>query len=171
MEWVLLGLSMLAVAKGGILPDLMEADDTMAVGSYIRLARSAGPEDYHKSYENEGDGEIGYSRKKTGGGKKGYQHFDSYHKKAGDNYEFEKQDSFGLDDEGQAGAHSHQNEKKADAYREPESDDDEQAKPKKKDNEELREDRNEPDVAGYDRADYTLPEKYTYGTGEEYNFK
>lgn len=55
---------------------------------------------------------IGYSRKKNGGGKKGYQHFDSYHKKAGDDYELETQDSFGLDDEGQAGAHSHKNERK-----------------------------------------------------------
>lgn len=27
------------------------------------------------------------------------------------------------------------------------------------------------EVAGYDPADYSLPEKYTYGTGEEYNFK
>lgn len=70
------------------------------------------PENYHKSYENEGDGEVGYSRKKSGGGKKGYQHFDSYHKKAGDNYEFEKQDSFGLDDEGHDAAHSHQHETK-----------------------------------------------------------
>lgn len=70
------------------------------------------PQDYHKSYENEGDGEIGYSRKKQGGGKKGYQHFDSYHKKAGDNYEFEKQDSFGHDDGGNQGAYSHQHERK-----------------------------------------------------------
>lgn len=70
------------------------------------------PENFHRSYENEGDGEIGYSRKKSGGGKKGYQHFNSYHKKAGDNYEFEKQDSFGHDDEGQAGAHSHNHETK-----------------------------------------------------------
>lgn len=68
--------------------------------------------DYHKSYEHEGDGEIGYSRKKSGGGKKGYQHFDSYHKKAGDNYEFEKQDSYGLDDEGHDAAHSHRHEQK-----------------------------------------------------------
>lgn len=77
------------------------------------------PEDYHKSYEHEGDGEIGYSRKKSGGGKKGYQHFDSYHKKAGDNYEFEKQDSYGLEEKEQDGAYSHQDEQKGDLRRRP----------------------------------------------------
>lgn len=69
------------------------------------------PDDWHKSVQNEGDGEIGYSRKKTGGGKKGYQHFDSYHKKAGDNYEFEKQDSYGQEEKGQDGAYSNNYEK------------------------------------------------------------
>lgn len=69
-------------------------------------------EAYYKSDEREGNGEIGYSRKKSGGGKKGYQHFDSYHKKAGDNYEFEKQDSYGLDEEGQDGAYSHRHERR-----------------------------------------------------------
>lgn len=68
--------------------------------------------DYDKSYESEGDGEVGYSRKKSGSGKRGYQHFDSYHKKAGDNYEFEKQDSFGHDEDAEAGAHSHQHEQR-----------------------------------------------------------
>ncbi|CAF4948815.1 unnamed protein product [Pieris macdunnoughi] len=183
---LVIGLIQMAVAsQAATLQDLMVADDTMSLGSYIRPARSPAPEDYHKSYENEGDGEIGYSRKKTGGGKKGYQHFDSYHKKAGDNFEFQKQDSFGHDDDGHAGAHSHQNEKKVEAYREPESDEEEreperdeeerehQENPKKKDHEKLREgpSNEEVDVAGYDKADYSLPEKYTYGTGEEYNFK
>ncbi|XP_047989526.1 uncharacterized protein LOC125228872 isoform X2 [Leguminivora glycinivorella] len=97
------------------LGDMEIADDTEAVGSYVREVRAAAPEDYHKSYENEGDGEIGYSRKKQGGGKKGYQHFDSYHKKAGDNYEFEKQDSFGHDDGGNKGAYSHNHERKVKA--------------------------------------------------------
>ncbi|CAG4983426.1 unnamed protein product [Colias eurytheme] len=178
MKLKILALSLLQLAVASpVLQDLMLADDSHTVGTYIRPARSAGPEDYHRSYENEGDGEIGYSRKKTGGGKKGYQHFDSFHKKAGDNYEFEKQDSYGLEDEGQAGAHSHKNERKADAYREPENDEEEheaEERPKKKKNhEELREGPNDHniEVSGYDPADYTLPEKYTYGTGEEYNFK
>lgn len=74
-------------------------------------AENLQPEDYHKSYESDGDGEIGYARKKSGGGKKGYQHFDSYHKKAGDNYEFEKQDSYGHDNGEQERAHSHRHEK------------------------------------------------------------
>lgn len=69
------------------------------------------PDDWHKTVQNEGDGEIGYSRKKTGGGKKGYQHFDSFHKKAGDNYEFEKQDSYGQEEKGQDGAYSNNYEK------------------------------------------------------------
>lgn len=70
------------------------------------------PENFHKSYETEGDGEIGYSRKKNGGGKKGYQHFDSYHKKAGDHYELETEDSFGHDEKQEAGAHSHPQERR-----------------------------------------------------------
>ncbi|XP_049865460.1 uncharacterized protein LOC126366395 [Pectinophora gossypiella] len=110
---VMLGVLQLAAALPALtLQDLEVADDTMSVGSYIREVRAAAPQDYHKTYENEGDGEIGYSRKKSGGGKKGYQHFDSYHKKAGDNYEFEKQDSFGLDKEDESGAHSHPQEQR-----------------------------------------------------------
>lgn len=63
--------------------------------------------DYHRSYQSEGDGELGFSRKKTGGAKKGYQHFDSFHKKAGDHYEFEKQDSYGQDEAAKAGGTGH----------------------------------------------------------------
>lgn len=70
------------------------------------------PEEFDKSYERESDGVIGYSRKKSGGGRKGYQHFDSYHKKAGDNYELETEDSYGKEEEGQQGAHSHRHETK-----------------------------------------------------------
>lgn len=32
--------------------------------------------------------------------------FDAYHKKAGDHYEFEKQDSYGQEEKGQDGAYS-----------------------------------------------------------------
>ncbi|KAJ0179094.1 hypothetical protein K1T71_004806 [Dendrolimus kikuchii] len=163
------------------LEDLEMVDDTTSVGSYIRETRAAAPENYHKSYENEGDGEIGYSRKKSGGGKKGYQHFDSFHKKAGDNYEFEKQDSYGLEDEGHDGAHSHNHERKAERYREPESEDieqDHEKKPVEEDkgrhHEELKEGASDGnggvEAQGHDPADYVLPEKYTYGSGEEYNF-
>ncbi|CAK1577927.1 unnamed protein product [Parnassius mnemosyne] len=159
------------------LEDLEIADDAMSVGSYIREVRAAAPENYHKSYENEGDGEIGYSRKKGGGGKKGYQHFDSFHKKAGDNYEFEKQDSYGLDDEGQDKAHSHQHEK-AQKYREPshetEEEEPEDEAKNEKQHEELRlggSDGNGGEEAhGHNPADYKLPEKYTYGSGDEYDF-
>ncbi|VVC91109.1 ABC transporter F family member 4-like [Leptidea sinapis] len=166
-----------AVAVPLALQDLMLADDSVSVGTFVRPVRSTAPEeDYHKSYEHEGDGEIGYSRKKSGGGKKGYQHFDSYHKKAGDNYEFEKQDSFGHEEEEQAGAHSHPKERKAKPHREFEREDtdEQEEKPRRKENdhEEIREgDENKGEVSGYDPADYTLPEKYTYGAGEEYNFK
>ncbi|XP_063635539.1 uncharacterized protein LOC134806237 isoform X1 [Cydia splendana] len=119
------------------LEDMEVADDTVAVGSYVREVRAAAPQDYHKSYQNEGDGEIGYSRKKQGGGKKGYQHFDSYHKKDGDNYEFEKQDSFGHDDGGNQGAYSHNHERRAKAqkekYREPEYEGEERSSGEQKD--------------------------------------
>ncbi|XP_028039555.1 uncharacterized protein LOC114250012 [Bombyx mandarina] len=178
---VTLGILQLTAALPTILQDLEMADDTMSIGSYIREARAAPPENFHRSYENEGDGEIGYSRKKSGGGKKGYQHFNSYHKKAGDNYEFEKQDSFGHDDEGQAGAHSHNHETKAQKYREPEAEDvgdDEEKRPaetnKGRHHEELKEGASDgnggTESFGHDPNDYILPEKYTYGSGEEYNF-
>ncbi|CAH2063923.1 unnamed protein product, partial [Iphiclides podalirius] len=159
------------------LEDLEMADDTMSVGSYIREVRAAAPDDYHKSYENEGDGEIGYARKKSGGGKKGYQHFDSYHKKAGDNYEFEKQDSYGHDDEEQDRAHSHRHEK-AEKYRDRAPENEEEEEPieedKEKQHEELRlggsDGNGGVEAYGHNPADYKLPEKYTYGTGEEYDF-
>ncbi|KAI8439851.1 hypothetical protein MSG28_001320 [Choristoneura fumiferana] len=162
------------------LEDLEIADDTAAVGSYVREVRAAAPQDYHKSYENDGDGEIGYSRKKQGGGKKGYQHFDSYHKKAGDNYEFEKQDSFGHDDGGNQGAYSHQHERKekAQKYREPEQEEEEEQHHgvplKDVTHEELKEGANDGnggvEAHGHDPKDYIIPEKYVYGEGEEYNF-
>ncbi|KOB72213.1 Uncharacterized protein OBRU01_12462 [Operophtera brumata] len=185
------------------LEDLEVADDTMSVGSYVRETRAAPPENFHKSYQSEGDGEIGYSRKKNGGGKKGYQHFDSYHKKAGDNYEFEKQDSYGLDNEGKKGGHSHEHqrkddsyddddgayshnhERKAERYREPESEDideepprrpakKEQGRHRNHDHEELKEGAADGnggvEAYGHNPDDYVLPEKYTYGSGEEYNF-
>ncbi|RVE44394.1 hypothetical protein evm_010964 [Chilo suppressalis] len=157
------------------LQDLEVADDTMSVGSYVREVRAAAPQDYHKSYENEGDGEVGYSRKKSGGGKKGYQHFDTFHKKAGDHYEFEKQDSYGLEKEGQDAAHSHRHEQRAKPKRKPEDaeklDDDEGHV--EIDHEELKE--GAPDgnggieAFGHNPKDYILPEKYTYGEDEEEN--
>ncbi|XP_059061197.1 uncharacterized protein LOC131854090 [Achroia grisella] len=184
-RFVPMALAVLHVVAGKTattLQDLEMADDTMSVGSYIRETRAAAPQDYHRSYENEGDGEIGYSRKKSGGGKKGYQHFDSYHKKNGDNYEFEKQDSFGLDQKEQDGAYSHRNEQKAknrkprrrpDDAEEIEQYDNDEAQPEVE-HEELKE--GAPDgnggteAHGHDASDYTLPEKYSYGSGEEYNF-
>ncbi|XP_063375242.1 uncharacterized protein DDB_G0283697-like [Cydia amplana] len=166
------------------LEDMEVADDTEAVGSYVREVRAAAPQDYHKSYQNDGDGEIGYSRKKQGGGKKGYQHFDSYHKKAGDNYEFEKQDSFGHDDGGNQGAYSHNHERREKAqkekYREPEYEAEESSgeqKEEQKDehtHEELKEGASDGnggvEAHGHDPKDYVLPEKYVYGEGEEYSF-
>lgn len=38
---------------------------------------------------------MGYTRNKADQGKKGYQQFDSYHKKGGDSFGYEKHDSFG----------------------------------------------------------------------------
>ncbi|XP_013161615.1 PREDICTED: uncharacterized protein LOC106113419 [Papilio xuthus] len=179
MKVHLLALGFLHMALGlpVTLNDLQMADDTMSVGTYVREVRAASPDNYHKSYENEGDGEIGYARKKSGGGKKGYQHFDSFHKKAGDHYEFEKEDSYGLDKEEQEGAHSHRQEK-AEKYREPEE---------KRDNEEAAEEYGEEkqheelklggsdgnggvEAHGHNPDDYKLPEKYSYGAGEEYDF-
>ncbi|XP_028170460.1 uncharacterized protein LOC114360094 [Ostrinia furnacalis] len=175
---IALGVLQIVAALPAItLQDLELADDTMSVGSYIREVRAAAPQDYHKSYERDGDGEIGYSRKKSGGGKKGYQHFDSYHKKAGDNYEFEKQDSFGHDDEGQDGAYSHHHEQKAKLKKRPKDVEEleyvSEGQPEKE-HEDLTE--NAPDgnggteAQGHDPKDYVLPEKYTYGEGDEYNF-
>ncbi|KAJ2938797.1 hypothetical protein O0L34_g18420 [Tuta absoluta] len=189
-----LGLLHLCAALPALtLQDLEVADDTMAVGSYIREVRAAkGPDDYHRTYENEGDGEIGYSRKKGGGGKKGYQHFDSYHKKAGDNYEFEKQDSFGHDDGDDKGAYSHRHEQRASPqqsrkhrraeYEEPESERVEEAdhelieerknkNPKKvKHYEELKEGASDGngglEAYGHDPRDYVLPERYVWGDEE-----
>ncbi|XP_053599557.1 uncharacterized protein LOC128669099 [Plodia interpunctella] len=169
-------LGALHVAMGGpavTLQDLEMADDTVSVGSYIREVRAAAPDDWHKSYENEGDGEIGYSRKKSGGGKKGYQHFDSFHKKAGDNYEFEKQDSYGLDKGEQDGAYSHQDERKAEQRRRPKDVEEIDHNDDRAEigHEDLRE--GAPDgnggveAYGHDPKDYILPEKYTYGSGEE----
>ncbi|CAH2091578.1 unnamed protein product [Euphydryas editha] len=180
MKLIVLGLGLLHLASAMpavTLQDLEMVDDTMSVGTFVRETRAAPPENFHKTYESEGDGEIGYTRKKTGGGKKGYQHFDSYHKKAGDNFELETQDSYGLDDEGHDGAHSHPQEKR-ERYREKESESNEEERGKveksEKDHEELREGADDGNGGvesyGHDPADYVLPEKYTYGTGEEYNF-
>ncbi|XP_041972763.1 uncharacterized protein LOC121728628 [Aricia agestis] len=178
MKLLILVLGLHLASGRPTLQDLEMVDDTESVGSYVREVRAAPPENYHKSYSSDGDGEIGYSRKRGGGGKKGYQHFDSYHKKAGDNYEFEKQDSYGQDDEGHDAAHSHPHEIRAERYRES-SDEDEhheheaEEKPKKR-HEELREGDSDgnggKEAYGHDPADYVLPEKYTYGSGEEYNF-
>ncbi|XP_068628222.1 uncharacterized protein [Battus philenor] len=181
MKLFLLALGFLQVAMclpATSLDDLEMADDTMSVGSYVREVRAAAPENYHKTYQNDGDGEIGFSRKKSGGGKKGYQHFDSYHKKAGDNYEFEKQDSYGLDDEEQAGAHSHP-QQRAERYREADQEEDDE-----KEVEEGPADENQHEdlklggsdgnggveAHGHNPDDYKLPEKYTYGSGDEYDF-
>ncbi|XP_072941935.1 uncharacterized protein [Epargyreus clarus] len=165
------------------LEDLEIADDTWSVGSYVREVRAAAPDDYHKSYQSEGDGEVGYSRKKSGGGKKGYQHFDSYHKKAGDNYAFEKEDSYGQEHEGQQGAHSHKQERRAkeepEAEYEEEEEHEEKGKNKEKKKhrhyEELKEGASDGnggvEAHGHDIRDYTLPEKYTWGEGDEdFNF-
>ncbi|CAH0629166.1 unnamed protein product [Chrysodeixis includens] len=159
-----------------VLEDLMMVDDTESVGSYIRETRAAAPQGYHKSVHDEGDGEIGYSRKKTGGGKKGYQHFDAYHKKAGDNYEFEKQDSYGDEDKGQDGAYSHNHEATVEREREPEEFGyEEEERPKRKQKQqhkeithsELKEGADDGNGGvesfGHDPRDYTLPEKYTWG--------
>ncbi|CAG9791702.1 unnamed protein product [Diatraea saccharalis] len=160
------------------LQDLEVADDTMSVGSYIREVRAAAPQDYHKSYEHEGDGEVGYSRKKSGGGKKGYQHFDTFHKKAGDNYEFEKSDSYGLEKEGQDAAHSHRHEQREKLKKKPEDaekiEGDHDEGLGEIEHEELKE--GAPDgnggveAYGHNPKDYILPEKYTYGEGDEYSF-
>ncbi|KAJ8726716.1 hypothetical protein PYW08_015113 [Mythimna loreyi] len=187
---VALGLLQLATAlptdQDKILEDLLMVDDTVSVGSYVREVRAAGPEDWHKTVQNEGDGEIGYSRKKTGGGKKGYQHFDSYHKKAGDNYEFEKQDSYGQEEKGQDGAYSNNYERLAERESEPEESEDEaEERPKKQKQKKQREpeeghheeshselkagadDGNGGvEAYGHDASDYVLPEKYTWGEAD-----
>uniref|UniRef100_A0A2A4JK61 Uncharacterized protein n=1 Tax=Heliothis virescens TaxID=7102 RepID=A0A2A4JK61_HELVI len=180
---IALGLLQLAAAlpanPPNTLEDLLMVDDTVSVGSYIRETRAAAPDDWHKSVQREGDGEIGYSRKKSGGGKKGYQHFDSYHKKAGDNYEFEKQDSYGQEEKGQDGAYSNNYERLAEREREPEElDDEEDHRPKKKKQKqhseethsELKEGADDGnggvEAIGHDPRDYVLPEKYTWG-GED----
>ncbi|XP_026326942.1 uncharacterized protein LOC113235462 [Hyposmocoma kahamanoa] len=193
---VMLGLLQIAVTMPVTsLQDLEVADDTMSVGSYIREVRAA-PPDYDKSYESEGDGEVGYSRKKSGSGKRGYQHFDSYHKKAGDNYEFEKQDSFGHDEDAEEGAHSHQHEQR-EKYRKPkknrltprytstyepyevaatEHDEKERPRPERLQDhphyEEIKE--GAPDgnggieAFGHDPNDYILPQKYTVLSDDDY---
>ncbi|GBP30238.1 hypothetical protein EVAR_94547_1 [Eumeta japonica] len=182
LTWLTLACAALTRAA----PAPSALDDTVSVGSYVREVRAAAPEDYHRTYENEGDGEIGYSRKKSGGGKKGYQHFDSYHKKAGDAYEFEKQDSYGDHDEGQQGAHSERHEQTAKKHRDASEEDDENPRagelrdePEGEGEGEAREGRSEEgasdgnggvEASGHDPADYVLPEKYTYGTGDEYDF-
>ncbi|XP_013196939.1 uncharacterized protein LOC106139970 [Amyelois transitella] len=170
-------LGCLHLVMGGpavTLQDLEVADDTVSVGSYIREVRAAAPDDWHKSYENEGDGEIGYSRKKSGGGKKGYQHFDSFHKKAGDNYEFEKQDSYGLDQKEQDGAYSNRDERKVEQKRRRPEDveiighDEDKAEIEHEDLKEGAPDGNGGiEAHGHDPRDYVLPEKYTYGSEEE----
>ncbi|CAH1634970.1 unnamed protein product [Spodoptera littoralis] len=175
---IALGLLQLAISlpteSVNTLEDLLMVDDTISVGSYVRETRAAAPDDWHKSVQNEGDGEIGYSRKKSGGGKKGYQHFDSYHKKAGDNYEFEKQDSYGQDEKGQDGAYSNNYETLAET--EPEhSEYEEDERPRKKKQKqhkdvthsELKEGSDDGnggvEAFGHDPRDYVLPEKYTWG--------
>ncbi|KAG7307515.1 hypothetical protein JYU34_007720 [Plutella xylostella] len=188
----LLGVAHLACSHPATtLEDLEFTDDAQSVGSYIREVRAA-PPDYHHTYENDGDGEIGYSRKKNGGGKKGYQHFDSYHKKAGDNYEFEKQDSFGKDGDDEEGAYSnvHENKEKnkkkpvAEKYtaessgsveeEEASSSEGEGGASSEHDHSELREGESDgnggKESYGHEKADYVLPTQYTYGEGDEYNF-
>ncbi|XP_052738228.1 uncharacterized protein LOC112052430 isoform X2 [Bicyclus anynana] len=191
MAFKLLALGLLHIAVANPtsslqgIQDMQMVDDTVAIGSYVRAVRAAAPhqqkqeqEDYKKTYESESDGVIGYSRKKSGGGKKGYQHFDSYHKKAGDHYELETEDSYGKDEEGQQGAHSHRHEKK-EKPREQKPKDEEDVERLRDDipeieHEELKE--GAPDgnggveAHGHDPNDYILPEKYTYGSGEEYDF-
>ncbi|CAH0717514.1 unnamed protein product, partial [Brenthis ino] len=181
LKLLMLGFLHIAVAlPAATLEDLLMVDDTMSVGTYVREARAAPPENFHKFYETDGDGEVGYSRKKEGGGKKGYQHFDSYHKKAGDNYELETQDSFGHDEEDDAGAHSHPKERREKYRRAKHNDEDKENQEREKEqrsekgHEELREGTSDGnggiEAYGHDPADYVLPEKYTYGSGEEYNF-
>ncbi|XP_034825050.1 uncharacterized protein [Maniola hyperantus] len=180
LKLLALGLLHLAVANPtNTLQDMQMADDTASLGTYIRAVRAAPAEDFKKTYEKESDGIIGYSRKKSGGGKKGYQHFDSYHKKAGDHYELETEDSYGKDEKGQAGAHSHRNERKEKPDKKPDEVADEDVERLKDerheiDHEELKE--GAPDgnggveAHGHDPNDYILPEKYTYGAEDEYDF-
>ncbi|KAF9813204.1 hypothetical protein SFRURICE_015693 [Spodoptera frugiperda] len=187
LKFVAIGLGLLQLAvglptnKANTLEDLLMVDDTISVGSFVRETRAAAPDDWHKSVQNEGDGEIGYSRKKSGGGKKGYQMFDAYHKKAGDHYEFEKQDSYGQEEKGQDGAYSDNYETLAEREPDHEEYEDEERPRKQKQKQkkqrkeishsELKEGADDGnggvEAFGHDPRDYILPERYTWGEEEE----
>ncbi|CAH0554095.1 unnamed protein product [Brassicogethes aeneus] len=55
--------------------------------------------------DKDGDGDLqGYSKKYDDDGEDGYKHFDSYHKKDGDNYAFEKHTEYGQENKNEADA-------------------------------------------------------------------
>lgn len=51
-------------------------------------------DNYQDDYSSD-DGSVGYLKKSQEGGADGYKHFDSFHKKDGDKYGYEKHTSFG----------------------------------------------------------------------------
>lgn len=54
------------------------------------------------------DGDVqGYSKKSDDDGEDGYKHFDSYHKKDGDKYAFEKHSEYGQGNNHEADADGH----------------------------------------------------------------
>ncbi|XP_060526760.1 uncharacterized protein LOC132702246 [Cylas formicarius] len=108
-------------------------DDTATVESTVREARAApshigdllkpGVKDaYIYVYGNSGDDEgdlHGYSKKMDDKGQDGYKHYDSYHKKDGDKYGYEKHSEYGQGNKAKAEAEDDSGEKE-----EKESDDD-----------------------------------------------
>ncbi|CAH0554094.1 unnamed protein product [Brassicogethes aeneus] len=106
-------LVFIASAESLTLPDTSEI-----TGDYLRTKRDTpeGIEDilgpgiqdaFFHTYgdDKDGDGDLqGYSKKYDDDGEDGYKHFDSYHKKDGDNYAFEKHTEYGQENKNEADA-------------------------------------------------------------------
>lgn len=52
-------------------------------------------DNYRDDQGSQSDDSIGYLKKSEDGGADGYKHFDSFHKKDGDKYGYEKHSAFG----------------------------------------------------------------------------
>lgn len=109
-----------AIATSKPVDDILGSNDSETTGSDVKNVYAPAPFDdlveagtehkkhhstHHKSHSDDGD--SGYYTSKSSKGDKGYKHFDSFHKKEGDKYGFEKHSSFGKEKKGGDGGKHH----------------------------------------------------------------
>lgn len=78
----------------------------------FRVLAASDPDNYEHHWDDGNKGDTGYIKNAEDKAKKGYKHFDSYHKKDKDNYDFEHHTAFGHGKKNDNDGHQHHSKQK-----------------------------------------------------------